>query len=77
MFAMAKRGRVLTPHGATRFNPIHCADLAEACVETLHSAEAIGREIQADGPDTPTKREIGELTFEALGKAPRITGIPV
>ena len=74
---MARRGRVWVPAGGARFNPIHGADLAEVCVDAVGDTASYGHEIPAGGPDCLTMREVGELAFEALGKQPRISAIPL
>lgn len=70
----ARKGRVyLIGRGRNRVNPIHGADLAERCVDTL---EGEHREIDVGGPEVLTYREIAELAFKSLGKRSRITSIP-
>ena len=73
-FHMARSGRVwLIGNGKARINPIHGADLAEACVNALGSREA---EIQVGGPDTYTFREMSEVAFSVLAERPKVTRIP-
>jgi uncharacterized protein YbjT (DUF2867 family) len=72
---MAKRGRVyLIGKGEFRANPIHGADLAEACVEWLGSNRG---EFDIGGPEILTQNEIVMQAFEVLGKKPNITSIPL
>jgi len=72
---MAKRGRVyLIGKGEFRTNPIHGADLAEACVEWLGSNRG---EFDIGGPEILTQNEIATQAFEVLGKKPNITCIPL
>ena len=71
---MAISGRVyLIGGGQKRINPIHGADLAKVCVDTVGSRQ---QEIPVGGPETFTHTEIAELAFSVLGKSPRITRIP-
>lgn len=72
---MAKGGRVwLIGDGATRFNPIHGADLAAACVECFEGQSNLERDV--GGPDVFTLREIGALAFDVTGKPPRFASVP-
>jgi uncharacterized protein YbjT (DUF2867 family) len=72
---MAKRGRVyLIGKGEFRANPIHGADLAEACVGWLGSNRG---ECDIGGPEMLTQNEIVMQAFEVLGKKPHITYIPL
>jgi uncharacterized protein YbjT (DUF2867 family) len=74
-FEMAKKGRVyLIGRGDNHGNPIHGADLAEACVEAVDGRET---EVDVGGPEVLTFRRIAELAFEALGTTPKISSIPV
>jgi len=60
--------------GENRVNPIHGADLAKVCVDAVESA---AKEISAGGPDTYTFNETVEMAFQAVGKNPWITHIPM
>jgi uncharacterized protein YbjT (DUF2867 family) len=72
---MAKKGRVyLIGPGNNRVNPIHGADLANVCADALEDER---QEIDVGGPEILTYREIAELAFRSLGKAARITSVPV
>ncbi len=72
---MARRGRsFVIGDGMNRMNPIHGADVARVCADALQSPE---RELGAGGPDVFTQREAAELAFQVLGRAPKITSIPV
>jgi uncharacterized protein YbjT (DUF2867 family) len=72
---MAKRGRVyLIGKGEFRANPLHGADLAEACVKWFGSN---GEEFDIGGPEILTQNEIALQAFEALKKEPKITFIPL
>ena len=72
---MAEKGRVyLFGDGNQRINPIHGADLAEVCADAL---EQNAKEVEVGGPDVLTHREIAARAFDAAGKKPRITCIPL
>lgn len=60
--------------GENRVNPIHGADLAKVCVDAAESSE---KEICVGGPDTYTFNETINMAFEAVGKSPWITHIPM
>jgi uncharacterized protein YbjT (DUF2867 family) len=75
-FDMAMKGRVyLFGPGNNRINPIHGADLAVCCVDTLEGEK---QEIDVGGPDVLTYREIAKLALEVQGKrVDKITSVPV
>ena len=74
-FKMAKSGRAyLIGNGDNRLNPIHGADLAKVCVDTVASSKD---EIPVGGPAIYTQREIAELAFSVLGKPTKISTIPM
>ncbi|MCF8217173.1 MAG: SDR family oxidoreductase [Chlorobium sp.] len=60
--------------GDNRVNPIHGADLAKVCVDAAENSE---KEICVGGPDTYTFNETMNMAFEAVGKSPWITHIPM
>ncbi len=71
---MAKRGTCyLIGNGTSKINPIHGADLAEACVKAADSQD---QEIPIGGPAIYSYREIAELAFDVLSKPPKIRRIP-
>jgi len=71
---MARSGRVyLFGDGSSRINPIHGADLAEVCADTLERTES---QIDVGGPEVLTYREIAELAFEVLDQPEKVTCIP-
>lgn len=73
---MAKQGRVwMFGDGSRRFNPIHGADLAAACVQCFDGDENLAREV--GGPEVLTMREVGELAFAALDKPARFGRLPL
>ncbi len=72
---MANRGRIyLFGNGKYQCNPIHGADLAEACVKWLGTN---GGEFNIGGPEIFTQNEIATQAFEVLEKMPKITYIPL
>ncbi len=74
-FSMARSGHMfLLGDGTNRVNPIHGADLAAICAD---AAENDVQEISVGGPDTYTFNETVTLAFDALGKKPWITHIPM
>ncbi len=74
-FSMARSGHMfLLGDGTNRVNPIHGADLAKICVDAV---EKDVPEIPVGGPDTYTFNETVTLAFEALGKNPWITHVPM
>ncbi|WP_036526465.1 SDR family oxidoreductase [Nocardia sp. NRRL WC-3656] len=73
--AMAQKGRVyLIGDGTKRMNPISGADLAHACVAAVVAGE---HDIEVGGPEVLTHRQIAESAFAAVGRDPRITGVPL
>ena len=71
---MAKRGSVyLIGDGSHKINPIHGADLAKVCVDSVASNDS---DIPVGGPEVYTYREISELAFDVLGKPPKIRRVP-
>jgi len=74
-FSMARSGHMfMLGDGENRVNPIHGADLAKVCVD---AAEGDEKEIGVGGPDIFTFNETVTMAFEALGKNPWITHIPL
>lgn len=74
-FTMARSGHLfLFGDGANRFNPIHGADLAKVCVDAV---EKEVQEINIGGPDIFTYDQTNIMAFEALGKSPWITHVPL
>lgn len=75
LYDMASKGRsFLVGDGSNNMNPIHGADLASVCVDTLEGSEL---EVEAGGPDIMTQREAAELAFEVAGNPVKITVIPM
>ena len=74
MLRMARRGRgIIVASGKARTNPIHERDVAELCVSALDTPHTV---IDAGGPDTYSRREIQELAFQAVRRAPRLSHVP-
>lgn len=74
LLEMAKKGRAfLFGNGNNQMNPIHGADLAAFCINTITSDM---KELAVGGPETFTFRQMAALAFVVLGKKPRITFIP-
>ena len=73
-FNMAKKGRVYVfGDGNYRGNPIHGADLAKVCVDSLTSDK---QDVDVGGPAILTQNEIAQMAFNVLNKKPKITHIP-
>jgi uncharacterized protein YbjT (DUF2867 family) len=71
---MAQKGQgVVIGSGAARTNPVHEEDVAAVCAAAVRGGES---EISVGGPDTFTRREIVELAFGVVEKAPKIRRIP-
>jgi len=78
---MAQAGRgIVVGSGAARTNPIHEADLAEACIDALVQAWP---ELDVGGPETLTRAEIVDRAFAAVtptgvtpaARAPKLTHV--
>jgi uncharacterized protein YbjT (DUF2867 family) len=73
-FAMARAGRVLLlGTGDHCINPIHGADLAAVCADSITRDDCA---IEVGGPEVLSYRQIAHLAFAALGRAPHITSVP-
>lgn len=71
---MAQRGYgVVIGDGSARTNPVHEADVAEACVDAMASPEEL---IEIGGPDVFTRREIVNLAGEVAGRRMRVVHLP-
>ena len=71
---MARKGKAeLFGDGNFKMNPIHGADLAKICVDTIDSDE---KTIEAGGPEILTHNEIVKIAFEVLGKKQNIRYMP-
>ena len=75
ILAMAAKGRGITfGDGSARTNPIHHADVAEACVDAI-TQDLL--EIPIGGPDTFTRKEIVEMAFQVVRRPPAIKAVPL
>ena len=77
---MAQKGRVwVFGNGEQALNPIHGEDLATVIVDAVQEGPAAWAEgaLEVGGPQELTMRGIGEIAFEALGKEPRISSVPM
>ncbi len=73
-FKMAKSGRVyIVGDGENKMNPIHGADLAKVCVDSVELGK---HEIEVGGPEIYTYMEIAELAFSVIGKESKVICIP-
>ncbi|BBM37177.1 SDR family oxidoreductase [Pseudoleptotrichia goodfellowii] len=73
IFKMAERGKVyLFGKGEYRMNPIHGEDLAEFCVNRIHSSE---QEFPVGGPEIFTQKELSRVAFKISGKKEKIVYI--
>ncbi|WNJ18790.1 SDR family oxidoreductase [Pontibacter sp. G13] len=71
---MAKSGRVyLFGDGEFKLNPIHGADLAAFCVDSLNRPET---DLTIGGPDMFTQNELAALALEVWDKPARIIHLP-
>ena len=71
---MAKKGKVfLFGDGHYKMNPIHGADLAEVCVNSIQSSDKI---VNIGGPDVLTQNEIGALALKSWSKKVKIVHLP-
>jgi len=72
---MAKKGKVsVFGDGLNKINPIHGADLAEACVNTINNS---AKEINIGGPEIYTFNEIAEMTLKVYNKPLKISKLPM
>ena len=71
---MAKKGKVyLFGKGNFKLNPIHGADLAQVCINTMSSGK---KEKTIGGPDILSQNELATLALKAWGKEPKIVHLP-
>jgi len=72
---MAKKGKVsVFGSGENRINPIHGADLAEACVNAINNT---AEEINIGGPEIYTFNEIAEMALNVYKKPLKISKLPM
>jgi uncharacterized protein YbjT (DUF2867 family) len=73
-YQMAKSGRVyLFGDGKTKANPIHGADLARVCVDSVFWNEQV---IEVGGKETLSQKDIAKIAFEVVNQPTKITFIP-
>ncbi len=71
---MARVGCIpLAGAGRARTNPIHEAEVAQACVEALSRPE---ESLEIGGPEIFTRHRLAEMAFDAIGKPPRVLSLP-
>jgi uncharacterized protein YbjT (DUF2867 family) len=76
LLPIARAGRgVVFGDGTARTNPIHEADLADACADALARTESL--DIPLGGPEVLTRRRIAELAFAAVGRASNVRSLPL
>jgi uncharacterized protein YbjT (DUF2867 family) len=56
-----------------RTNPIHEAEVAQACVEALSRTD---ESLEIGGPEIFTLHRLAEMAFDAIGKPPRVLCLP-
>ncbi len=61
--------------GVAATNPIADEDLADLCIDAIAATDP-ALAIDCGGPDTLSRRAIGELAFAAAGRAPRFRRVP-
>ena len=66
----------LSGSGEGRRQPVHAADLAEACLLALDQPETHGRAYDLPGGETLTYRAMAGRVFEGLGRRPMILSLP-
>jgi uncharacterized protein YbjT (DUF2867 family) len=77
LLKMARLGQgVVIGNGGARSNPIAEPDLAEICTDAITARQIYETTVAAGGPDALTRREMVELAFIALGRAPRVRRVP-
>ncbi len=70
---MAQKGRVyLFGNGENKMNPVHGADLAQACVDQFEQDDL---EIVVGGPDILTYNQIADIAFRVVEKPVKVTHI--
>jgi len=77
---MARKGRVwVFGKGDQALNPIDGGDLASVIVDSVETGSGVSAngELAVGGPEELTLRGIGEIAFDALGKTPSISSVPM
>jgi hypothetical protein len=57
--------------------PVHVADVADACISALHAPKATNRDYNISGGETLTYRQMVCRTFAVLGRRPRLVKVPI
>lgn len=57
--------------------PVHVADVADACISALHIHNATNRDYNISGGETLTYRQMVCRTFVVLGRRPRLVKVPM
>lgn len=70
--AQKNRGMVIGS-GDYKTNPIHEADVAEACIQALSKPDI---EVNLGGPEIFTRHQIVEMAYRAIGKTPTVRHVP-
>jgi hypothetical protein len=74
LYKMAAKGRVyLFGNGQCKMNPIHCADLAQVCVDAIASGTT---NVPVGGPQVLTYNQIAKLAFSTAATKEKVTHIP-
>jgi GT2 family glycosyltransferase/nucleoside-diphosphate-sugar epimerase len=63
--------------GGGRRQPVHADDLAKACIALLRSERGWNRAYNLSGGEVLSYRAMVEAVFRAVGRRPRIIGIPL
>jgi uncharacterized protein YbjT (DUF2867 family) len=70
-------GRIFTlGDGAGLLNPLSALDFGDEIARVIKDPALHNRVRSVGGPDTITHRNVAEMVFQALGKKPKISGIP-
>ncbi|BDC52942.1 3-beta hydroxysteroid dehydrogenase [Bryobacterales bacterium F-183] len=74
MIDMSRRGAIpVIDGGGARTNPIHQADVAQACTNFIEQGPV---EVSIGGPDILSRRDIAYLAFAVTEKRPRLVSAP-
>jgi NADH dehydrogenase len=64
-------------HGATRFQPVYVADVADAIIAALHRPEAAGATYELGGPQVWTMRELLAWILRETGRRRPLIEVPM
>ena len=62
--------------GATRLQPVHADDVAEAVSLSLRNPGSVGKTYELGGPETYTIREIYDMVLAQMGRSRRFVHVP-